>query len=370
MNTITDELLKEEVYALPLSLKKPLFLKAMKESLLIHQSHCAPYRSFLESYSFDPCRMERIEDIPPLSVSVFKELDLFSVHREEISSIIHSSATTSGKPSVIFLDALTTRRQQNALRAIMESFIGIERLPFIVFDDATIIKRGGADTPSRSSAVRGFLSFAKSLTCVLNQNLTFDVEHFESALYALPEGSRVSFFGFTWVLYRVWEDLKMHPALKARVRKALLHLGPGSMLLHLGGWKKLTDINIDKKMFNQRMSEFLGIAPENCMDIYGMTEQLGTIYPDCSAGHKHAPAYADILIRDISTLESLPTGCEGFIELLSPLPHSYPGVALISDDLGELCGEDDCPCGRKGKYFTFTRRSNIAPLKGCGDTLL
>ncbi len=31
-------------------------------------------------------------------------------------------------------------------------------------------------------------------------------------------------------------------------------------------------------------------------------------------------------------------------------------------------GVDDCPCGRKGKYFRFTSRIERAEIRGCGDT--
>ena len=109
--------------------------------------------------------------------------------------------------------------------------------------------------------------------------------------------------------------------------------------------------------------------PENIIDLYGMTEQLGIVYPDCEYGYKHVPVYSEVLIRDINDQKSLPIGHSGFIEVISPLPNSYPGIALLTDDIGELVGEDDCKCGRKGKYFIFKKRSELADPKGCGDTL-
>ena len=47
-------------------------------------------------------------------------------------------------------------------------------------------------------------------------------------------------------------------------------------------------------------------------------------------------------------------GEPGVIESLSLLPRSYPGHAVLTEDVGVLLGEDDCPCGRLGKYFTVT----------------
>jgi len=31
-------------------------------------------------------------------------------------------------------------------------------------------------------------------------------------------------------------------------------------------------------------------------------------------------------------------------------------------------GEDDCPCGRKGKYFVIHGRLKNAEVRGCSDT--
>jgi hypothetical protein len=61
-------------------------------------------------------------------------------------------------------------------------------------------------------------------------------------------------------------------------------------------------------------------------------------------------------------------GETGMIEVLSALPSSYPGQALLTEDLGALTGVDDCPCGRKGKHFRFTSRIQRAVVRGCGDT--
>ena len=58
-------------------------------------------------------------------------------------------------------------------------------------------------------------------------------------------------------------------------------------------------------------------------------------------------------MRDPLTWGVLPFKQEGIIEVLSILPHSYPGHILLTEDLGIVLGEDDCPCGRLGKYFTI-----------------
>jgi hypothetical protein len=56
------------------------------------------------------------------------------------------------------------------------------------------------------------------------------------------------------------------------------------------------------------------------------------------------------------------------IEVMSILADSYYGQAILTEDLGHLVGIDDCPCGRKGKYFRFNSRVEKAEVRGCGDT--
>ena len=48
-------------------------------------------------------------------------------------------------------------------------------------------------------------------------------------------------------------------------------------------------------------------------------------------------------------------GMEGLIGRFRS-SQSYPGHALLTEDLGTILGEDDCACGRKGKYFSISGR--------------
>ena len=59
---------------------------------------------------------------------------------------------------------------------------------------------------------------------------------------------------------------------------------------------------------------------------------------------------------------------EGLIQVLSLLPRSYPGHSLLTEDLGTIHGEDDCPCGRSGKRFSVSGRLKDVEIRGCSDT--
>nr|WP_282601556.1 hypothetical protein [Pantoea ananatis] len=41
---------------------------------------------------------------------------------------------------------------------------------------------------------------------------------------------------------------------------------------------------------------------------------------------------------------------------------------MLTEDVGILLGEDDCSCGRMGKYFQVLGRLKNAEIRGCSDT--
>ena len=52
---------------------------------------------------------------------------------------------------------------------------------------------------------------------------------------------------------------------------------------------------------------------------------------------------------------------------MSLLPTSYPGHNILTEDIGEIIGEDNCKCGLKGKYFLVHGRTKKAEIRGCSD---
>ena len=117
---------------------------------------------------------------------------------------------------------------------------------------------------------------------------------------------------------------------------------------------------------SKKLNDLCGIVKVH--DYYGMVEQTGSIYMECEHGHLHAPAFSDIIIRKPSDFSVAEIGEKGIIQVLSILAQSYPGHSLLTEDEGVLLGEDDCPCGRKGKYFKILGRLKNAEIRGCSDT--
>ena len=95
---------------------------------------------------------------------------------------------------------------------------------------------------------------------------------------------------------------------------------------------------------------------------------MGLNYPDCPCGCKHESSYVKVLVRDVVTNEVLPAGEEGKLEFITPVPHSYPGNLVLTDDLGMII-DGECPYGRPGKRFKILGRLKKAEVRGCGDIL-
>lgn len=362
--TPMDQLFAEPVYSANPQTDE-LYLKALQKELIFHYEHNDMYRQFCERKGFNPYnQLTDIKQIPAVAVSVFKNLGfgLSSVPKEDIKLRLQSSAT-SGTPSTIVVDKVTSKRQAKAMVKVMQEFIGNERKPFLVMD----IDPRSADRVllgARFAAITGYLNFASKSGYFLkarNGVSYFDIDAIKEYLTTIPNDQPVVVFGFTYIMY---SNVLM--AILAKGEK--IQLPRGSKIIHIGGWKKLEAEKVEKSLFNQQLAEGFGIEPTDVIDIYGFTEQMGLNYPDCPCGCKHASSYVKVLARDVVTREVLPDGQEGMMEFISPIPHSYPGNAVLTDDMG-IIEKDPCPYGRPGQRFRITGRMKKAEVRGCGDIL-
>ena len=129
---------------------------------------------------------------------------------------------------------------------------------------------------------------------------------------------------------------------------------------------KLVNESISSNDFKLRLKDICRISSVH--DYYGMVEQTGSIYMECEYGHLHTSIFSDVIIRKPFDFSIAKNGEKGIIQTLSILPESYPGHSLLTDDEGVILGEDDCKCGRLGKYFKINGRLKNAEIRGCSDT--
>lgn len=350
------DLMDNKPYSMPRREKADLFAQRLTELTHLHADRCQEYRRLLDAMGCAEKKSYTAETVPMLPVSVFKDLELRSVPPEEVFKVLTSSGTTGQKVSRIYLDAATSANQQKVLSRIVSDFIGDRRVPLLVLDSEKVL-RDRAMFSARGAGILGFSIFASRTCYALNENMELELSRVRSFLEKY-QGQPILLFGFTFLLWK-------HVICALEERGEQLDV-PQGILIHGGGWKKLFSEAVSPEEFKARVRAVTGVRTVS--DYYGMAEQTGCIYMECPCGHLHASIWSDVIVRRPEDYGVCAPGEPGVLQVLSLLPESYPGHSLLTEDMGVLLGEDDCPCGRLGKYFAVTGRIPRAEVRGCSDT--
>ena len=355
-----DEIINISPYSLDKAEKRKLLNDRLIGLTRYHYDNCEEYRKMLDCLEVSPDKISDYEDIPFLPVTLFKEMDLMSVDRSEIFKTMTSSGTTGQAVSKIYLNKITANYQQKALVKIVSEFTGSARLPMLIIDCPSVVKNRLMFS-ARGAGILGFSMFGTDKQYALDDDMNINIEALDAFL-TKHAGERILLFGFTFI---IWQHFyKALVELKEKTGKTF-DLSKG-VLIHGGGWKKLVSEAVSAAEFKERLEAVCGLS--DIHDYYGMVEQTGCVYMQCEEGHLHASIFSDVIIRDEKTLKPCKANEKGIIQVVSTIPESYPGHSLLTEDEGMLLGEDDCPCGRKGKYFKIFGRLKNAEIRGCSDT--
>ena len=351
-----DTILSISPYTLEKEKKHAFLTQQLSILTQHHYQNCEEYRKIMDTMQFDVNSIKSYYDIPFIPVRIFKEYDLMSIPKENIAKTMTSSGTTGQQVSKIYLDKETAVNQTKTLTKIVNSYIGTKRLPMIILDTSSILKNR-AMYSARGAGILGFSIFARERIFALNEDMELDIDGITRFLEKY-QGEEILLFGFTFM---IWQHFY------SQLKKSNYHpeLSKGIMI-HGGGWKKLIEQAVSPDEFKAALHEVCGI--KRIYDYYGMVEQTGTVYMECIYGHLHCSVFSDVIIRRIDDFSVADNGQKGLMEVVSVLPESYPGHALLTEDEGVILGEDDCPCGRKGKYFKILGRVKNAEIRGCSDT--
>lgn len=353
-----DELYSRDPYTVNRKEKQELLSRRLSHLSKFHCDECSQYSNLMKGLNKKPIISE-LADIPFFPVRLFKELDLKSVTDENIVKTLTSSGTTGQKVSKIYLDRITAVNQQKTLVKIVSNYIGSSRAPMIIVDCPSVIKDRDKFS-ARGAGILGFSIFASKKIFALDDDMRLDVDGLINFLDE-NKGKTIFMFGFTFMVWQYfYKEL-------CRLNREGIRLDlSNAVLFHGGGWKKLINDAVDRSTFKESFRRVCGLS--SIHDYYGMVEQTGCIYVECESGHFHASTYSDVIVRDPEDWSICPYGKEGIIQVLSGIPESYPGHSLLTEDRGIILGEDDCPCGRKGKYFDVLGRVKEAEIRGCSDT--
>lgn len=343
-------------YTRPAAEKQRALLEGLNALTAHHRAASPTYARIVDALF--PTAAEPAADlsgVPFVPVGLFKSHRLQSIADADVATVLVSSGTTGQVPSRIVLDRATAARQRTALASIMATLLGPQRLPMLVLDTPSIIKGRGALT-ARGAGVLGMMTFGAQHVFACDDTLALDRAAVERFL-ATHGHKPFLLFGFTFLAWQLL--VEQLPAGAADLSQGIL--------VHSGGWKKLAERAVDDATFKARLRAQTGLARVH--NFYGMVEQVGGVFLEGDDGLLYPPDFADVIVRDPFTLAPVPHGVEGVIEVVSLLPTSYPGHAILTEDRGVIVHEDAPDATRRGKGFRVLGRVPRAELRGCSDVI-
>ena len=350
-----NEIINISPYKFSKKEKVAYFLKGIKELTKLHKKKCKEYNKILNLINYGKFNKSNLSEYPFLPAKIFKKFDLKSVPKNKITKKLVSSGTSGQEPSKIYLDKENANNQTRALNKIMTTVIGKRRLPMLIIDQNPVIKNRSTFN-ARAAAIYGFSIFGTNHTYLLNNQGKIDHSLLKKFLKKFGN-EKFFIFGFT---HMVFENLVNN--LSSKLVKFNFENG---ILLHGGGWKKLDKLKINNSLFKKKLLKKFKL--KNVHNYYGLVEQTGSIFIESKkCEYLHTSIFSDILIRD-EKFNLVKNGQKGLIQLLSLLPTSYPGHNILTEDVGEIIGEDNCKCGMKGKYFLVHGRAKNSEIRGCSN---
>ena len=334
--------------------KENWYFKDQKKLSIYHYKKCIEYKKISDKIFINLKKTKILSDLPFVHANIFKEFNLKSTESINLSKTLTSSGTSNSITSKINLDRKTSLLQSKALTHIFSNILKKKR-PTIFFIDSPDVLKGADSVSARGSAIKGFSQLVRESIFLLDKNFNLKITKLIKFIKMNPDEEFIV-FGFTSF---IWSLL-----IKKMIKMKIVIPKNKGILIHGGGWKKMQDQAIDRKLYNKKVLEIVGIKTVH--NYYGMVEQTGSVFLECEHGYFHSSIFSEIFIRD-NNLKISPIKKRGLIQVLSLLPLSYPGHNILTEDIGKIEGIDDCKCGRKGKYFSIEGRVSGTEIRGCSD---
>lgn len=346
-----------------------LFVRLLKQNMLFQFQNCLEYKGLLKQRGWDEERIAAVqkpEDIPFLPTLYLKHHKMNSVPMNKMLTTATSSGT-SGNKSVIGYDFKT---MWNALGMVLHVgskhkllsprpchyiILGYEHKGFL-WGSRKVEEKAVAKTAYGFTFYAPALSRTYALRLVDGQ-YKLNLEAIKQKLVYLSKGKTpVRIMGFPfhafWLLNLMKEE------------GITCHLPKGSMMAFGGGWKEYYTQQADKNTMYKLVEEVLGIPETNCREFFGAVEHP-VLYCDCRKHHFHVPVYSKVIIRDVDTMEPVPNGIPGLVNLVTPLVNSAPVLSVMTDDLGILHDASECDCGIDAPFLEILGRVGIADITTC-----
>ena len=339
-----------------------LFVSAMRDNCAFHYAHCPEYRAILDHFGFRPDMLRTTADLarlPVLPTLYFKSHKLFSLPESRML-IKATSSGTRGKKSVIGFE----------LGGLWSGFHMVWRIlryhRFLSPVPTNYLILGYQPHKSNQTAVAKTATGYTYITPAIHREYALKYKDggyqvdFDGLIRTLERYSRsrfpTRFMGFPAYTYFLMEELE---------RRGLRYPLPKNSKIFLGGgWKQFYTQQVDKPVLYDLVKRVLGLDNRDIIEVFSAVEHP-ILYADCVAHHFHIPIYSRAIIRDVNTLEPLPPGQVGLVELITPLMTATPILAVMTDDLGVVHPGGSCSCGNPSPWLEIIGRVGLKDIKTC-----
>ena len=339
-----------------------MFTQAIRENAAYQIAHCMEYAKIAKAQGFSPEQIQGIGDIarlPVLPTALFKHHRLYSMpeHRMLVKATSHGTKGEFSRiglePGSLFSGAFMVIRM-----ARTRGLLSPRPVNYIILG----YKPHRSNEMAVMKTAYGSTFFAPALHRVFalqykDGQYAADLDGVLDALQRFAKKRHpVRFMGFpsyTWFLLQMLEE-----------RDLSILLPKGSKIMLGGGWKQFAREQVDKRVLYDLIRRRLDVDEDSIIEFFGAVEHP-ILYTDCPAHHFHVPIYSRVLIRDVRTLEPLPHGQVGLVNLITPMIQAVPVLSVMTDDLGILHDGTDCPCGCKSPYLEIIGRVGLRDIKTC-----
>lgn len=344
--------------------KRQLMVEACRELANFHYSHCQDIKRLYDEAQFKPNTIETPADlarIPFVGVTAMKYYLLHSLPESTVALKLTSSGT-SGQKTQIWFDEDSLRRVQSMMDVLWDEVGLVTDEPnnyvAFIYDPEQAKDLGIAFTAKNEMRFTPIKEAFFAVQKNASGEWEFQLEKTIARLrHFAQQETPVRLLGIPSFLFELIEEVR---------KQTPIALPKGSAMLIGGGWKAAEDKKISKEAFRALVSETFGIDKHRMFDLYGMAEHSAP-YMTCTEHRIHIPVFNEILIRDPYTLELLPDGQTGLIELITPYNATIANLAILSTDLGYR-HDEPCACGNASPTFDIVGRGGIAKHKGCAIT--
>ncbi len=320
-----------------------------------HRNHNVLFDRYCEKVGFSTQKIGSDSDlavVPLLPTGLFKRHPSVVLSGGVSEPIIPTTSSgTHGTISTVPRDDVTIMRFFSSVAIGKRELLGVETFDRQVFNL----------TPSSREFPNLWIAYVMQGISVLYTTRSYvhagviELKRLVADLRKVLPGEEVNIVGPPPVLLDLAIYLNDQPPLK---------LGPESLVITIGGWKRREGEKIPREKFDREIGSALGIDhASNIRDAYNMVE-INTVIFECKSKVKHCPPWMTVRARDSRTLESLPSGQSGLLSFLDPTSLSYPGFVL-SDDFGKVEHQAACSCGIVGDTVSIERRVNRVEARGC-----